>query len=312
MRKKQLLSDDSLQVPLWRYFGIAFAISFAPMLGSSGTGWISAFEQSREFSSLAFLVYYAIAALALLCALHLKGDRIPVKPLYIGISLAATIGICLLCLTGLKIIDARFYLLGTIAVSLSMIPLVLAWGRIFKTLNANTMRICVSGSFLVAWILHLALNEISRLMPLFATALLLLLPWVSLWLLYSVQGARQDTGHPSPDKAKHLHMPAHMLGGILVYGVVFGFIVNLTTHSSTITANAGIVQSLLIGCVAASLFLAAIFSNNLNSRLMYRPVLPLVVVGFLLVPILGFGSLDFANAIVIAGVSYFRIFWVIV
>ncbi|MGV8084455.1 MAG: LuxR C-terminal-related transcriptional regulator [Coriobacteriia bacterium] len=312
MREPLRLRKKIQPLPWW-YFGFAVPITLAPLMGTNGTIWVSAFEQSQALNTLGYTSYYTAVALTVL-VIHRLRNRIKLLPNRVALvvlGLCATLGIVLFGLSGMEIIGDIWFLIGLALVGATQAVLMLSWGEVFKVMSAGQMRISHSGSFVVAVGLFSLLNVVGQVAPVMAVAIMLCLPWLSFAALVTGRKAVSRTV-PEVPKPQHeaFHMPFKVIAGIAIYGVVFGFMVRMAVSDIVVTPGTAALSYALFFGIALSVFAVALFSDTVGRPgLMYRPVLPLAVIGFLLLPILGREFLPFAGTVAAAGMAYFRIFW---
>lgn len=311
--RELLRRRKNIQPLPWWYFGFAVPITLAPLMGTNGTIWVSAFEQSQALNTLGYTSYYTAVALTVL-VMHGLRKRIKLLPSPVSLALlgfSATLGIVLFGLSGLEIIGDPWFLVGLAFVGATQAVLMLSWGEVFKEISAGQMRISHSASFVLAVGIFALLNVVGRVIPALAVVIMMCLPWLSLLALTAGRKAVLHKVPPAP-KVQHesFHMPSKVIAGIAIYGVVFGFMVRMAVTDIALAPGAATITYGLFFCIALSVFAAALFSDTLGRPgLMYRPVLPLAVIGFLLLPILGREFLPFAGTVAAAGMAYFRIFW---
>ncbi|MGV8084550.1 MAG: response regulator transcription factor [Coriobacteriia bacterium] len=300
-----------IQLPPWWYAGFVAPIALGPLMGPRGTIWVAAFAQPQIVNTLGYTTYYLAVPLTIFVLLRyfrLK-PMVTTRRSLVLTGLGSTVGILLFALSGLRLLDDWWFLVGLGIVGASQAVLMLAWGDVYRTLDAGQMRISHSGSFVVAAGFIALLNAIGRAFPLLAVLALICLPWFSLGALVAARKSKLHDRRRSPRaEVNTFRMPLKVLVGIASYGLFFGFMVRMTVSPTQPTPITVALNYGLFFAIALSVFGMALFSEKLGRPgLMYRPVLPLIVVGFLLLPILGRSYL--AGAVAAAGMAYFRIFW---
>lgn len=291
-------------------FGLWWAVWFAN--GVNGSTWLPLLQQEPALAQLQRSVIYALLSLAFLSLVLVRRRIAPLHErrfLLVGAASVATGGIVLLYLAGTESVGTIGLFVGALLESVAAAPLVLAWGELYGTIGARGAGISICGSLLIGGALYLIVSTVGPVAPLPTVAMLACCPALSLLSLFKGWKHSDARALDKTVQRAPFRMPKAVLLGMFTYGVVFGLMLNLTaSHADLGLGGTSLSNTLSLGFVAFFVLLSLLSSNALNYCSMYRPVLPLVAVGFMLLPILGNDRSAVASAIVFAGYACARIF----
>lgn len=201
---------------------------------------------------------------------------------------------------------------GSVMMGLALGPLTVLWAELFGTQGTRRVSILASASVVLGSLLYFVTVVVSRVVPGLEVVLLVSMPWISFVLLSESWKKATPPIHPSAAEERPLRLPPIIVGGVIVYGFVYGFMLSLIAKALTPPPGlmtSGTIQ--VIGAGVAGLLLLAgtlLTSREFDIGFIYRPVLPLVIVGFLLLPVVGSGRSYVASAFTVAGYFCFLIF----
>ncbi|NTW28647.1 MAG: hypothetical protein HGA39_04710 [Coriobacteriia bacterium] len=259
---------------------------------------------------IAVMVGFALTSLGV----ALLGGRL--APLYrrrhvLGAALClGSVGTMLASFSALGISDLQWiYYVGLLAIGLALGPLYLVWMEFLGTGGVRLTGIVVSCSAVLGAALYLVFALVARLNVAAAVVLMATMPWLS---CMSLQLSWKNADSPMRFKASARQVsvrPTIVEGAGLLYGLATGLMLSMIIPGSAgleLLVLSGHSQALALGSVG--LFMLIRFrpsSRETDPGRLYRPVLPLFVVGFLLLPVMGASRLDVAGAIIGAGFILF-------
>jgi len=298
------------RVPVLRELGFGFwwvwlMWYFIPQPGSAYSGGADPIGLVR----IGLMAGLSLAALGIMLArgrlspLH-EHTTVLVVPLGLG-----SLGTIVLGLVNYGIIGGAWLFAGALMMGLALSPLAGLWAELFGAQGARPASILVSSSVVLGALLYFVVVVISRAIPGAEIVLLTLMPWLSFVLL--IENWKRVTLPTAATTHEHaFRLPSVIVGGVFFYGLIYGFMLSLVADAPTPAAGwmtSGTIQ--VIGAGAAGLLLLAgtlMTSREFNLVFAYRPILPLVVVGFLLLPVVGSGRVSVASAFTVAGYFCFN------
>jgi len=294
---------------VWCY---GWGLWLAAWVSFGDPAWLPSLSSHSAGSPWAPLASYVPVAFAYLLMSSLRRRLAPLhkqRALLVGAALVMSTGIVLLGLAEVRHMGTVWTIVGLSLIGTGTAPGILAWYELFCAIGVRKAAISVVVSQLMAAGVYLFDDSVGRAVPLVATTALACLPVLSLRALL---GAWKDPGTQPLNPAvqqKPFRLPAAILAGMFVYGAIFGFMLSLTTLSaSSDFSTPGLTRTLSEGGVAFALLLYSVFSRHFSLGRIHQPVLPLLVAGFLLLPLAQNMNPFVASAIVLAGYAYFAMF----
>lgn len=194
------------------------------------------------------------------------------------------------------------------AFGVSVTAPILGFYEFFDLLGAKRACISVCGSFIVGAALYFGIALTGSHAPNLAIAAEAMCPLLALPLLlkaWKILPLRAD--HLAIEHGL-LKMPPALLAAMFVYGAAFGLVLSIGTPAETTNLSTLVTNAVYIA-VLALVVLALVFkTHRFNIGRVYRPILPLLAVGFILFPVLGQGWMTVTVGIVLAGYACSRIF----
>lgn len=258
---------------------------------------------------LGLMLGLSLAALATmfmrrrLSPLH-EHARLIAAPLALG-----SLGTIVTGLAQYGLIDGFWLFVGSLTMGLALCPLALLWAELFGVQGARRASIAASSSVVLGALLYFIAVAISQALPGAEIAPLALMPWLS-FVLVAESWKKTKVPGGSAAEPHSFRLPPIIVGGVIIYGFVYGFMLSLVADAPTPSSGwmtSGTIQ--VIGAGAAGLLLLAgtlMMSREFSLVFAYRPILPLVVVGFLLLPVVGSGRAHMASAFTVAGYFCFN------
>lgn len=191
---------------------------------------------------------------------------------------------------------------GAIATGIGTAWIVLRWGEFYGGIGMFRATVCMSLSLVAASVVYFLVVSLPATA---AVVLTVALPIGSAALAWGqprdpeLEAARIAETTPP----RHV-LPSALIIGLLAYGLVFGAMRGLTGFPQTFTSFAAAGRLSVLGGAILALLVAVsalITSKGVDFVFAYRPILPLMVAGFLLLPFVGSGTSAVAAAIVGTG-----------
>lgn len=298
------------------HFGFGFYWVLLLSLGIGSSAMFPILRANVHLASISRIILYCSLALSFFIAVlrHKKAREYRQRrTLLLSTVFLAMVGVLLVCLAGLSFLAAPWLLLGCFVVGAAVGPLALAWTEFLGAIGAEAAGVSVWGGLLGASGVYCvgALFGASHDWVVF---LLLTMPWLSLIWLYKVPTASASLPSASELPAQSSPKPSFALAGIFCYGAAAGLMVNsISSLTTSPGVNALIYCSAGIGLAAILLLIQTVQSiRNLDLGFAYRPVLPLVAVGYLLLPVLKDNLVFIAGICTIAGYTYFNMLTIVI
>lgn len=222
-----------------------------------------------------------------------------------------SLGALLFALAGFGFTHSEYvFYVGAALVGLATPPVWWWWAELIGTMQTRIIGASVACSIIIGSVLYVACASIAPASPVAVLILLGTLPLASA-LLLAAAWRRLPTAESIGITAHftEFQMPAALFRGVFVYSLVLGFVVSMSVSLSSLQpVLSG--QTRTVGeIVAASVLLAGVvlFRRDLDLGKLQRPILPLVVMSFLLMPILATQP-----ALLVGGVFFgFRYFYML-
>ncbi|NTW29307.1 MAG: helix-turn-helix transcriptional regulator [Coriobacteriia bacterium] len=306
---------DSVGPKWWmpiRYLGLSFIMTWI-WLTSSSTLLFPTAESPVALARLSYTVSLGVDVVVLL-AVGLFFTR-PIsssqrKILLIFSPLLVAVGTATIALVGASAGDSlsMVVLLGAAALTgVGNAPLLLMCGEFYGSIGTKRASIYIPAAFALAIALYFV---VVNLRPVAAIIALAALPLCAAGVL-ALSLLRIPAAIPilRAHSTRVFPIPWRLSLAIGLYGAAFGLMQGLILPGSAAAFNSTYAWSLLGGGIAAVLITlgSILFSRDLDLGFTYRPVLPLLVVGFLLLPFLGGSRSYLAGAAVTAGYVCFDI-----
>ncbi len=204
--------------------------------------------------------------------------------------LTTSIGGLLFGLAGFGMVNSELvFYVGAALVGIATPPVWWWWAELTGTMQTRIIGASVACAIILGSALYVACAVVAPVSPMAVLSLLALMPLTSA-LLLAIAWKRFPTAASVSiiTPATGFRMPTPLFRGVLVYSLILGFVVSMSVSlSAAQPVFAG--QTRTIGeIVAASVLLAGVvfFRRDLDLGKLQRPVLPLVVLSFLLIPVL--------------------------
>ncbi|MGV8083972.1 MAG: response regulator transcription factor [Coriobacteriia bacterium] len=218
-------------------------------------------------------------------------------------------------------IDDFWVIPGLFLLGAALVPLFLVWAELYGVLGPRLTGISISGSLLLCVALYWALSSLALSTGgIAATALLVCLPILScVSALMSWRVFSDLVPAKKAEQVRRFRMPATIMGLVAAYGVALGLILGFLFFTPNLGPQAvftwlgpraNLAQAICVGIVAVALLCSILFSRSWNLSRNYWPILPLVVAGFLLLPILHVDQRYLALDVALAGWAYCRVLMV--
>lgn len=309
-----ILSDWRSILPRHLGFGFYWAWTFLCFRSSVLFPWSLNAESSVSTLFVVSLAANAVMLVVLFaCAprLLLRPDRR--RNLLIAATLLTTLGtLGTLLAQGSSALATTWLTLAGVTTGFGTAWLVVHWGEFYASIGARRAAMYTSASVVLAVVIYFFTVAASPIVGVLLTASLPTLSAVALWA-----NVRQEHAAPvrANDAGPRFPLPWRFAAGMGLYGVVYGL--NKCLDSPLTGAAFHSSQSIVVaGSGAVALLLAVgtiMFSKNLDFGFTYRPILPVMIAGFMALPFLGASVAVFARGIIGASYTFFEMLcWILV
>ena len=289
-------------------YGLWWTVLFSN--GLNGPSWLPLLQHDAALAQFVRILLYVVYAVMFVIALGFRGRLVPLAShgrLLALASIGSSAGLVLMGLAGFSLVPVELLYCGVVLFAVGTMLPILGFGERFATMSAKAacINVCISLVvasplfFLVAWMG-------SQAFPIALTieAACPLLAFCTLW----VEPKGGDAKREENTDVSLSGMPRGLLVAMFVYGAAFGLVLGLGVQSSPPTflglvANAGFVCALSLGVLIA----VCAFKTFEIGRV-YRPILPLLAIGFIMLAVLGSSGTVVSMGVVLAGYACARIF----
>lgn len=241
--------------------------------------------------------------------------------LLIASCLAAVIGTALAALGGgTAPYHSVLLVSGAVLTGIGTAFILIGWGELYGSLGAGRASITTAASAVLAvatYFIVIFLPPFAGLSPAWGIACTALLPALSGALVWvSIRNTPVVEHPPLPRSAtRGFPLPWRLAVGVGAYGVVFGLMRGITDLSAGGETFVPVGRFAVLGggIVALLIAVGALTSRrDLDFGFTYRPIMPLMVAGLLMLPFFGLGNATFARAIIGTSYSYLDILvWIV-
>lgn len=291
-------------------FGLWWAAWFAARM--MGAGWLSTGQHGLVQDGSVLGLMSALYALAFLLLVAFGKRLAPLRQrraLLVVAAVVAGIGLALISLNGMQPFGPVGQLVGLSLAAIAAAVVVMAWVELYGAMGARRACIGICSSLLIAAVLFAIAITLGPLAPLPTTVILASCPVLS---VVSLLGAWRDAGIPRDDLAARqepFRMPIAPMVGMFVYAFAVGFMVMLTAAHASLGLSFNLLSAACKGAIALAVLLYTVSRRTLDFRFMYWSILLFLAMGFMLLPVAGYGD---ANALVTAGYACLAISWITV
>ena len=290
-------------------YGLWWTVLFSN--GLNGPSWLPLLQSDATLAQTARILLYTLYAGMFVVALLARRRLAPLRDrfgLLAAASALASVGLVLMGLSGFGALPVGTLYAGVCLFAVGTMVPILAIGELFFLMGAekSCVNTCLSlalaapSFFLIAWLGSVAFPA--------AIALEAVCPPLALAALRRAWRDQPWSEDRVAIERGPLKSPAGMLAAMCVYGVAFGVVLGLGARSQALSfvdlvANAGFVALLSLGV------LALVGSTRpFSIGRVYRPVLPLIAIGLILLSMLGPVGSVVSTGVVLAGYASSRIF----
>jgi DNA-binding CsgD family transcriptional regulator len=200
---------------------------------------------------------------------------------------------------------------GSALTGLGLAPMLLAWGRLFSPMGTRFAAGATGFATVGAGALYFVVVGIP--VPVLGVAVAALLPLASLWVFLAAEPDALLAEHPVTTVVTPHVFRWKFAVAITFYGVLFGVMGYVLPFKSVVGYAFTNTLSVLLGTVAVALVTVwvMLLLKRTDPSAAYWPVIPLIAVGFVLLPFLGLEHAGVATAVAYAGFACFTVFlWV--
>ncbi len=190
------------------------------------------------------------------------------------------------------------FISGSLATGFGTGFLLVYWGKLYGSIDAKRASVRIALSLLIAIVTCLVTANLETIAT---TAVVSALPLLSALLLYCANTTAAR--HAEGAEPCFAHFPFKLMVGLFACGLSFGFIMNLvllTSGTVTYAMSAILVADAIVTLIIAVMTVAA--RQGINFRNAYWVILPLMGLGFLLLPL--FSSTERLIAFFFARLGY--------
>lgn len=245
-----------------------------------------------------------MAAMLMILMWMLIASRTPPKSENGIVFVAAIVASVGTALTAAGTGQSALFIAGSIMTGLGTGTLLVQWGRLYGSIDARRAGTRISLSLFLSILICLAVVGLPSDL---AIGTVVVLPMISMaTLLFAKKGLLPSPSAPTGTSL--LHFPWKLALGLSVCGAAFGFVMGLTFLTPSTIRVAGNAVLVANGAVALTIMIVMAFmAKELNYRLAYRVVLPLMGLGFLLLPLFGAAQRPLAFALARGGYTFFDV-----
>ena len=256
-----------------------------------------------------------LGALSVLIVARATGSsRFVARPVLVSAAGAAALG-TLLIASG-RLIGASAVLpgevVGSVLTGLGLAPLLLGWGRLFSPMGTRYAAGATGIATIGAGALYFVVVGVP--VPELGIAIAVLLPLASLGVFSLAEPDALLAERPVARAATSRSVFRWKFAvAITFYGVLFGVMGYVLPFKSVASYAFTNSLSVLFGTVAVALVTVwvMLLLKRTDPNVAYRPVIPLIAFGFVLLPFLGLEHAGIATAVAYAGFACFTVFlWV--
>jgi DNA-binding CsgD family transcriptional regulator len=294
----------------WVFLGFGFwwAAWFSEKF--KGSSWLSLGQHGPLITQAGFLIGSLPYAFTFLALVLLRKRIEPIRQRRVLLAVAAVVaglGLAFVSLGGSLAVGLLGSVVGLITSQAAIAFLFLAWIDLCATVGTRLTCIGVGGSTVVGVALHAFMVIAAPAAPLATVIVLACCPALSAFCLAMAWRRVGVTALEAPGPAAELRLPRDIMIGMAVYGFAIGFMVSLTTLQPSPGASVGLVPAFWNGGASLAILLAAVLLRKFDVRLLYWPILITLAVGFMLLPVAGYG---YANDVAHAGIACVTVFWI--
>ncbi len=198
--------------------------------------------------------------------------------------------------------------------------IVIGWGELYGSLGARRASVTTAASALAAVVIYFLVTSIPpisdqvRTLQCILTALLPALSGLLVWL--SIKNTPIIV-HPAlpTGMTRGFPIPWRLAVGVGAYGSVFGLMRGITDIPSSAETFVTVGRFAVLGSAAIAVLIglgSLVSRRDLDIGFTYRPVLPLMIAGLLLLPLYGLEDGTFARVVLGTSFTYLDIFvWIV-
>lgn len=290
-------------------YGLWWTVLFSN--GLNGPSWLPLLQSDAAFAQTIRIVLYVPYAAMFFIALAARKHLAPLcgrRSLLIAASTASSVGLVLMGLSGFALIPSFFMYAGVVLFSIGTMVPILGFSELFCLFGAKKACINVCLSLAISAPMFFGIAWLGQTAFPLALASEVACPLLALPLLFGAWNKLElRADHESVERGP-IKMPPGLMAAMFVYGAAFGLVLGLGAQSTApgfaeLVANAAFVCALSLGVL-----LLVCLTKPFTIGRVYRPVLPLIALGFILFSMLGAGGSTVSMGIVLAGYACSRIF----
>lgn len=290
-------------------YGLWWTVLFSN--GLNGPSWLPLLQNDSVLSQNVRITLYVVYAAMFVVALAARKRLAPLNAhrrlLFAG-SLASSVGMVLMDLACFGLLDRAFVYLGVGVFSVGTMVPILGFGEMFCVLGARRacVNVCISLAvsvplfFCVAWLGSVAFPV--------AIVLEVACPLLSLPLLFKAWSSCPKRPNHEEIERGPVKMPPGFLFAMCMYGAAFGLVLGLGVGSEDPGFMRLVANAVFVGVFSLGILAAVVTSKSFSIGKVYRPILPLIAIGFILLAVLGSSGTVISMGIVLAGYACARIF----
>jgi len=313
------LSDWRLILPRYLGYGFYWAWTFLCFRSSVLFPWSSNAESNVSTLFVVSLAANAVMLVILFaCAPRLLSRHEWRRNLLIAATLLTTLGtLATLLAQGSSALKTTWLITAGVTTGFGTAWLVVHWGEFYASIGTRRAAMYMSASVVLAVVIFFLAVTAAPVVGILLTASLPALSALALWANVRQENVRPESAAPirAGDEGPRFPLPWRFAAGMGLYGVVFGL--NKCLDSPLTGAAFHSSQSMVVaGSGAIALLLAVgtiMFSKDLDFGFTYRPILPVMIAGFMALPFLGASVAVFARGIIGASYTFFEMLcWILV
>jgi DNA-binding CsgD family transcriptional regulator len=222
----------------------------------------------------------------------------------------ATIGVALMCFGGLGLIPPLSLYAGIALFGLGGALPVVAWNEIYALMSVKSACLYYSTSSFLGISLYTAFVLFGNFSPIVASVILMCFPVVSLLTMIKACAVFAFDKDTLSGVSVYRHrIPMMLVAAMFIYGCVFGVFLGLHDTKSSIAYELNNIANVLGMGFMALVFVIWVFAlkSSFDIKKGFRPLLPIMVTAFLLVPIFFENMPQIVNFSVYAGYFFMTV-----